>query len=228
MFDKVDGSRREENTADALMAAQKDGEEGLDADDEEKPQSEAAVKQSVLSVSSGDRIMEGIEMADKESKEIASFRKLQEEKGGDNPRALNPFLFGMDPPGYVLWILRSVKSVDLEQSLLVLPLNHVERLMHYLIVNLQRHKGVELCAKISVFLIKAHQGQIVANRTMMTPLRELQSLVRKRTTEIRDTVGFNLAAMRMVTRIANEKKNERLDYEEKSMKDIWGELGKIS
>mmetsp|Transcript_36995 Transcript_36995/g.60393 ORF Transcript_36995/g.60393 Transcript_36995/m.60393 type:complete len:541 (-) Transcript_36995:50-1672(-) len=230
MFDKVDGSRREENTADALMAAQKDGEEGLDADDEdnEKPQSEAAVKQSVLSVSSGDRIMEAIEMADKESKEIASFRKLQEEKGGDNPRALNPFLFGMDPPGYVLWILRSVKSVDLEQSLLVLPLNHVERLMHYLIVNLQRHKGVELCAKISVFLIKAHQGQIVANRTMMTPLRELQSLVRKRTTEIRDTVGFNLAAMRMVTRIANEKKNERLDYEEKSMKDIWGELGKIS
>ncbi len=32
----------------------------------------------------------------------------------------------------------------------------------------------------------------------------------------------------MLTRIANEKKNERLNYEEKSMKDIWGELGKIS
>jgi U3 small nucleolar RNA-associated protein 12 len=135
-------------------------------------------------------------------------------------------LFGMDPPYYVLWILRSVKSADLEQSLLVLPLNHVERLMHYLIINLQRHKGVELCAKISVFLIKAHQKAIVANRTMMTPLRELQTLVRKRTTEIRDTVGFNLAAIKMVSRIANEKKNERI--EEKTMKDIWGELGKIS
>lgn len=229
MFDKVDGSRREENTADALLKAQKDGDEGLDADedDNERPQSEAAVKQSILSVSSGDRIMEAVEMADKESKEIALFKKLQEEKGGDGKRGANPMLFGMDPQGYVLWILRTVKSVDLEQSLLVLPLNHVERLMHYLIVNLRQHKGVELCAKISVFLIKAHQGQIVANRTMMTPLRELQTLVRKRTTETRDTVGFNLAAIRMVTKIANEKKNERAGYEEKSMKEIWGELGKI-
>ncbi|KAL7543092.1 hypothetical protein ACHAXR_012413 [Thalassiosira sp. AJA248-18] len=227
MFDNADGSRREENTADALMKAQKDGEEGLDADEEEKPQSEAAVKQSVLSVSSGDRIMEAVEMADKESKEIRAFRKRQEERGEDNKRAANPMLFGMDPAAYVLWILRSVKSVDLEQSLLVLPLNHVERLMHYLILNLQRHKGVELCAKISVFLIKAHQAQIVANRSMMTPLRELQLLVRNRTTAIRDTVGFNLAAIRMVTRLANEKKSDRLTYEEKSMKDIWGELGKI-
>lgn len=227
MFDKVDGSRNDENTADALMKAQKDGEDGLDVDDDDdkKPQSEAAVKQSILSVSSGDRIMEAIETADKESKEIASFRKLQEERGGDNKRAPNPMLFGMDPPHYVLWILRSVKSADLEQSLLVLPLSHVERLMHYLIINLQRHKGVELCAKVSVFLIKAHQKAIVSNRAMMTPLRELQTLVRKRTTEIRDTVGFNLAAIRMICRVSNEKKNERLNFEEKTMKDIWGELG---
>ena len=230
IFDKVDGSRRDENTSDALVKAQRESEEGLDADedDDEKPQSEAAVKRSILSVSAGDRIMEAIETADKESKELSSFRKLQEERGGDSRRAPNPMLFGMDPPYYVLWILRSVKSADLEQSLLVLPLNHVERLMHYLIVNLQRHKGVELCAKISVFLIKAHQKAIVANRTMMTPLRELQTLVRKRTTEIRDTVGFNLAAIKMVSRIANEKKDERVNYEEKTMKDIWGELGKIS
>lgn len=229
MFDKVGGSGRDETTSDALTRAQKDGEEGLDADedDNEKPQSEAAVKQSVLSVSSGDRILEALETADKESKEIVTHRKLQEEKGGDNKRAPNPMLFGMDPPSYVLWILRSVKSVDVEQSLLVLPLNHVERLMHYLIVNLQRHKGVELCAKISVFLIKTHQAQIVANHTMMTPLRELQTLVRKRTTEIRDTVGFNIAAVRMVARIANEKRSDRLSHEEKTMKDIWGEMGKI-
>lgn len=229
IFDKVDGSKRDENTADTLLRSQRDNDEGLDAeDDNDKPQSEAAVKQSILSVSAGDRIMEAIETADKESKELSSFRKLQEERGGDNKRAPNPMLFGMDPPYYVLWILRSVKSVDLEQSLLVLPLNHVERLMHYLIVNLQRHKGVELCAKISVFLIKAHQKAIVANRTMITPLRELQTLVRKRTTDVRDTIGFNLAAIKMVSRIANEKKNERVTYEEKSMKEIWGELGKIS
>eukprot|EP00970_Alexandrium_tamarense_P008883 scaffold1732_cov195-Alexandrium_tamarense.AAC.1 len=227
VFDKVDGSRREENTADVLLKAGKDGEDDLDAEEEgnEKPQSEAAVKQSILSVSSGDRIMEAIETADKESKEIASFKKLSDEKGGDSRRAPNPMMFGMDPSAYILWVLRSVKSADLEQSLLVLPLNHVERLMHYLILLLRAGKGIELCAKIAVFLIKAHQAQIVANRTMMTPLRELQTLVRLRTTEIRDTVGFNLAAMRAIARLANENKSKRIDYEEKNMKDIWAGLG---
>jgi hypothetical protein len=61
---------------------------------------------------------------------------------------------------------------------------------------------------------------------MMTPLRELQTLVRLRTTESRDTVGFNMAAMRSIARFANEKKNQRINYEEKSsMKDIWAGLG---
>lgn len=67
--------------------------------------------------------------------------------------------------------------------------------------------------------------QIVANRTMTTPLRELKSLVRQRTTETRDTVGFNIAAMKIIARIANERKNERIDYGEKSMKDIWAGMG---
>jgi U3 small nucleolar RNA-associated protein 12 len=222
MFDKVDG--KEENTADVLLTARKNAEDGLDDDDDDeeavdKPQSEAAVKQSILSVSAGDRIMEAIEMADKESKEITQFKKIKDEKSSITNRAPNPMMFGMDPPGYVLWILRSVKSVDLEASLLVLSLNHVERLMHYLILLLRAGKGIELCAKIAVFLVKAHQAQIVSNRTMMAPLRELQFLVRARTTEIRDTVGFNMAALKSIARLANERKQANKLSEPI---DVWG------
>ena len=231
MFDKVDG--RDESTADALRRAGQDGgdgngDDGEDNDNDAQPQSEAAVRRSILSVSSGDRIMDGIETADKESKEIASFRRLAEEKGGQQleARAPNPLLFGMDPPSYVLWILRSVKSADLEQSLLVLPLGHVGRLMHYLIALLRRGNGVEVCARVAVFLVRAHQAQIVSNRTMTAPLRELRGLVRDRTTDVRDTVGFNMAALRMIARIADEKRNERIGTREKSMKEIWGNLAK--
>lgn len=172
--------------------------------------------------------MDGIETADRESKEIASFRRLAEEKGGQQQqaRAPNPLLFGMDPPSYVLWILRSVKSADLEQSLLVLPLGHVGRLMHYLIALLRRGNGVEVCARVAVFLVRAHQAQIVSNRTMTAPLRELRGLVRDRTTDVRDTVGFSMAALRMIARIADERRNERVDTREKSMKEIWGNLAK--
>jgi U3 small nucleolar RNA-associated protein 12 len=69
-------------------------------------------------------------------------------------------MMGMEPPVYVLWVLKSVKQAELEQSLLVLPLKHVERLLYYLVKLLQSGQGVELCAKVSVFLVKTHQNQV--------------------------------------------------------------------
>ena len=72
----------------------------------------------------------------------------------------NPMLLGMYPSQYILWVLRSVKSAELEQSLLVLPLSHLERILHYIIVLLRSGRGVELCSKIAVFLVKTHQAQV--------------------------------------------------------------------
>merc|ERR1712232_657387 len=80
-----------------------------DGDDTEtQPQSEAAVRRSVLSVSSGDRIMEAIELADSEMKAIAGRSK--------KPKVPNLLLLGMDPPNYIFWVLRTIKSAELEQS----------------------------------------------------------------------------------------------------------------
>lgn len=74
----------------------------------------------------GDRSMEAIELADQEL--LASRTKTK------SARATNPMLMGMDPPHFVLWVLRSMKSADLEQALLILPLSHVERRLYYLVL----------------------------------------------------------------------------------------------
>ena len=66
----------------------------------------------------------------------------------------------MDPVLYFLWILNSVKEAELEQSLLVLPLGHVERVLYYLILLLRSGRGIEICARVSVFLVKTHQQQV--------------------------------------------------------------------
>ena len=149
LFDKVDGSR---------------GEQGMGQDDDDAgdrdaaPQSDAAVRKSVVSVAAGDRVAEAIELADQELFEINSFRK---NKGRDgDKRTPNPLLLGMEPPLYMLWVLRTVKSAELEQSLLVLPSGHIERLVYYLVVLLRRGIGSELCAKAAIFLIKTHENQV--------------------------------------------------------------------
>jgi len=60
---------------------------------------------------------------------------------------------------------------------------------------------------------------------MATPLRELQRLIRLRLAEDRDVVGFDLAALRMIARVANDRKDSFLSHDETQPKDIWAGLG---
>ena len=223
MFDKVDNNGDEEGT-ERVMRRRRD-EEAQEEDDENEPQSEAAVKKSVLSVSSGDRIMEALERADQELKESATFRKSQEGKGVDaKKRMASPFLLGMEPPQYILWVLRSVKSAELEQSLLVLPLNHMERLMYYLIVLLRNGQGVELCSRAAIFMVKTHQSQLVGHEKMAVPLRELRRLLKLRLAEARDAIGYNLAAIRIIGKVSSEHKS-RYHIPDAVRTDIFKDLG---
>jgi len=214
MFDKVDGSRGE-------ARGNNGGEDEENGDEKNEPQSEAAVKRSVLNIASGDRIAEAIETADQEMKEIALYKK----SGGDVlKRKANPLLIGFEPHLYILWVLRTVKSAELEQSLLVLPLSHIERLMYYLVILLRKGVGIELCAKTAIFLVKTHENQIISNHALIAPLRDLRSLIKRRLEEDRDRIGINLAAMKAVSRAAHERKNA-YNMEEIPATDVWAGLG---
>jgi len=214
MFDKVDGSRGE------VRASNVDEENDEEADIQ-RPQSEAAVRKSVISVASGDRIAEAIETADQEMKDIAAYRKT----GADiEKRRPNPLLIGLEPHLYVFWVLRTIKHSELEQSLLILPLSHIERLVYYLVVLLRKGLGTELCAKTAIFLVKSHENQIIANHSMASALRELRTLLKRRLMESRDRIGLNLAAMKAITRAANEKKSAFI-INEAPTQNIWEGLG---
>jgi U3 small nucleolar RNA-associated protein 12 len=154
MFDGV--GREEEGTGKLLLRKREGVEDDDEGDKDDEPQTEAAVKRSVMSVAAGDRIMEGLERADQEMKDAATFRR----KNPGKERSPNLLMMGMEPYQYVLWILKSVKQAELEQSLLILPLGHVERMIYYLILLLRSGRGVEICARVSVFLVKTHQNQV--------------------------------------------------------------------
>lgn len=62
----------------------------------------------------------------------------------------------------------------------------------------------------------------MTNRSIATPLRELRRLTRLRLAESRDTVGFNLAALRMVARVSNDRKDSYLDYNDSQTHKTFG------
>jgi U3 small nucleolar RNA-associated protein 12 len=161
-FDKI--SRQDEATSTILKKKRIEKAEEDEADDDEQPQSEAAIKKSVLSIASGDRIMEALERADQELKDISAFKNS--EGGSKKQRIPNVIFLGLEPSQYILWILRSVKSADLEQSLLVLTMRHMERLIYYLIVLLRSGHGVELCSRVAIFMITTHQKQVRSQKTL--------------------------------------------------------------
>jgi len=231
MFDKVDNQKGDEAGTERLMRRRKEEdqlEEDDDGDDENEnqPQSAAAVKKSQLSVSSGDRIMEALERADQELKDAASFRRSQESKGKyAKERMPSPYLLGMEPPQYMLWVLRSVKSAELEQSLLVLPLHYMERLIFYLILLLRNGQGVELCSRAAIFLVKTHQNQLVGHHKMAIPLRELRRLLKLRLSEARDAIGYNMAAIRIISKVSSDYKSRYHIPDDFAKKDVFGGLG---
>jgi len=66
----------------------------------------------------------------------------------------------------------------------------------------------------------------MSSRSTVVPLRELRRLLRERLTESRDTIGFNLAALRAVARTTADKKESYLTYDDdKQPKDIWAGMG---
>ena len=158
IFDRVN-QRDEGRTKQILDRKGGDGDDDSDneAVKDEDPQSAEAVRKSVLSVAAGDRIMEALERADQDLKETALFRRTH---GSDKMRSANLLMLSLDPASYVLWVLRTVKSADLESSLIVLSMRHVERLMYYLILLLKQGSSGELCSRVAISLMKAHQNQV--------------------------------------------------------------------
>ena len=99
-------------------------------------------------------------------------------------------LLNMDPPKYMLWVLKSVKAAELEQALLVLPMMSVERLVQYLLVLLKRNMAVKLCSKVAVFVVKTHKKALLASQGLSRPLRELKGVMRVRLEAERDVGGL--------------------------------------
>jgi len=66
----------------------------------------------------------------------------------------------------------------------------------------------------------------MSSRSTIVPLRELRRLLRERLSEFRDTIGFNLAALRAVARTTASKKEHYLSYNtDDQTKDIWAGMG---
>ncbi|ODO09357.1 hypothetical protein I350_02957 [Cryptococcus amylolentus CBS 6273] len=184
---------------------------------------EAVQKQTAETLIAGEKIMEAITVADEDRLAVQQWEEDCEKAGAEVPRPPRHAELiargDLEPDQYVLQTVKKIPAASMEDALLVLPFRMVVSLMGYLDEWAMQGKEVILVSRILFFLLRTHSAQIVSNRIMRTPLLTLRTHLRQALSAQRDTMGFNIAALKFLKgrwegeRVAGMYEEEGMDEE---------------
>ncbi|KAE8908437.1 WD repeat-containing protein 3 [Phytophthora fragariae] len=139
--------------------------------------------------------------------------EVEEEKEEEAPskpkkatRPPNMMLLGYSPLKYVLHTLRRIRPHDMEEALIVLPFDYVERLIRLLLQLISGHLEVEFCCRVLLFLLKLHNSAICARVGLFNELELLWQRLRSQLVENKNRIGFNLAGLKYLKRTIDEER----------------------
>ncbi|KAJ3662774.1 hypothetical protein Zmor_007103 [Zophobas morio] len=161
-------------------------------------------KKTVGSEKAAESILESLEICEKYKEQLAEHEALQAASTQTLPLPQPPLLMQAlnvsTPDDFLLETIRRIRPSDLEEALLLLPLNSVCEVLQILPALIARGDQIELMCKICVFLLKLHHAPVVANHTLLVTLQQLQKLAFSKVQELRDMVGYNLYGMQFMQR----------------------------
>jgi U3 small nucleolar RNA-associated protein 12 len=178
-------------------------------------------KQTVETIMAGEKIVEALElgMADLELMKEWEAAKAAQPNTAPPPR--NPLymaLGGISAEEHVLSVLQKIQAAALQDALLVLPFSMEPSLFTFLNIFLTRSMNVPLTFRILNFMLKIHHRQIVASKTMRSMLDGIRVNLRKALDNQKKEIGFNLAALRVVS--ARVKDNQAKDFVDEDTWDV--------
>ena len=100
---------------------------------------------------------------------------------------------------YMIIIIGRIKSAQLEEVLLVLPLDVVQELVMVLETILNTGREVEVVTRCLLFLLEIHHGPITGTKSLEDVLTRLNTVVRREVTGLKDIIGTNLAGLRYLS-----------------------------
>lgn len=203
-------------------------EESIDRPDQQEDvgegeESQRAGKATMETLKAGERIMEALELADEERGkwEVYEEQKRKMPQLNPAPPETNPILTfeKLSAEAYVLRTVERVRASDLEDALLVLPFSRVLSLLAYIDHWARYEWSTPLTCRVLFFLLKTHQNQLVATRTMRGRLSSIRKHLRAGVAAQRDQIGYNLAALSSL-RADWEAKSTAEFFDEKAIQDI--------
>ena len=187
----------------------------------------------------GERLMEALDLAEAEQKRIDAHRAQTEgsapmagagegegvgsvgramaQMGGGKGEvgkavgalAVNPFMQGQTPAGYVMGVLTGLPLPALDDCLLMLPFSYALRLLRVISEALEGDEGrVEVAVHSTLLLVATHERQLISNRAHIGELKRLRLEVRRKLRLLKDRYGRNRATLRLLQDAVEESKTQ--------------------
>ncbi|KAK8218264.1 WD40-repeat-containing domain protein [Phyllosticta capitalensis] len=225
IFLEEERERELEELYESTLATSLDADGDATGEDGEKDEVGAATKQTIATLTAGERIIEALELG------LADLEIVNEWKA---KRAANPSvnmappqrdplymaLGGISAEQHVLNTVAKIPAASLHDALLVLPFSTLPGLFRFINIWVRRQWNVPLVCRVLFFMLRTHQRQIVASKELKTTLEDMREDLRTTLGGLKDMMGFNAAAVKFVGSKADDSKVARLeDVQEEAAAD---------
>ncbi|KAK4050815.1 beta transducin [Microbotryomycetes sp. JL201] len=178
------------------------------AEDELADDAADVQKSTTETLMAGERIMEALEISTQDRQQTLAYRQevagLDDKQASKVPAPTRNPIFQMynncGPEEYVLRVVRSIPAANLQDALLVLPFSKVAQLIEHLDVWASKSWEITTTSRVLFFLLRTHHSQIVATRSLRPIMISLRRHLRDALDRQKNTLGYNLAALRYVQR----------------------------
>ncbi|RFU24260.1 hypothetical protein B7463_g12083, partial [Scytalidium lignicola] len=167
-----------------------------------------AGKQTVETLMAGEKVAAALEVGMADLQTIQEWELAKASQPNLAPPARNPLfmaLGGISAEVHVLTVLQKIKAAALQDALLVLPFATVPQLFTFLNIFAKRSMDIPLTCRILFFMLKTHHRQVVASKSMKAMLDGIRNHLRQTLTRQKDEMGYNLAALRLLSRQAHDR-----------------------
>lgn len=203
---------------------------------------DTAASKTTESVKSAERLIDGLDLVKKEKAKYEAYledlkeaenaltdeekRKREQLKKNNEilPPLLNPpkgniKLMGLSCEKYILKILKSIPSSELESCFLILPFTLVETLFEYFKYYIENNSDeVELVSRSIYLLLKIHYKTILVSRELQPILLFLKEHVRDSLVEIKKNIGFDMVYTKNMKRKYEDKMTKSFTQPDKRVK----------
>ncbi|KJH43198.1 WD domain, G-beta repeat protein [Dictyocaulus viviparus] len=111
---------------------------------------------------------------------------------------------------FIVDVISRCRPSNLERALLMVPLSCVYDILSAVSLCVQKHYKVEFSVRIAIFLMRIHQNYIINSVDMLPVVEKIAAELPKGVTELRDMIGFNLAALELFQLHIEEAQNIKL------------------